>query len=538
MISNELNHRLKEIHRDRSKKNFIPVMMVFGISVYFQREKLLQTNLWLVCLGLQIVGAAIRNLSVGTKFEDFVRNRPLIVWANLIGFAMSSLGLGLHFFDVIRHYGGQSQNMALSLLITTAMIAGAGNTLQASKASFITYVSTMELAIIFSLFWHWDSSPHYFILLILLNFFYALYHGKIGHQQLIDQINAQNRLENIIDIVPGFVILLDRNKKVYMANKTALEVYPKLLDVELGQNDPDSQWEKMLIDFMNSDKPSMVQEVQSLAHGEESWSLWHIKRTEDRCAVINAVIITELAKARKLVKAQEAQVQYSSKLASLGEMASGIAHEINNLLAVLQGSMMLVIRSLESNKRDDDHLKNLANKSLDMIKRISGIVKSLRTLSRNGQNDPMVGLDLNALVAQVLDLTEHRCKLESIELILPDLTKEKVMIKGREVELGQVLLNLLNNAMDAVQSSTEKWVKVEYAIGPQVIDLCVIDSGPGVPQEIRKKIMEPFFTTKDIKKGTGLGLSISSTIMENHGGELILLEDRPNTTFCMRFKLN
>lgn len=120
-----------------------------------------------------------------------------------------------------------------------------------------------------------------------------------------------------------------------------------------------------------------------------------------------------------------------------------------------------------------------------------------------------------------------------VELILADID-EDLEIECRIIQIEQVLLNLLNNSFDAAQKSEEKWIRVEAIEFGDYIDIKVVDSGPRIPEEVADKIMQPFFTTKELGKGTGLGLSISTGIMKNHKGGLFLDRTASNTTFVMR----
>ena len=112
-----------------------------------------------------------------------------------------------------------------------------------------------------------------------------------------------------------------------------------------------------------------------------------------------------------------------------------------------------------------------------------------------------------------------------------------VDIDCRAGEIVQVLLNLLNNAYDAISESSEKWIKVELKKEPKSIAIWVTDSGGGIPTEVQKKIMQPFFTTKEVGKGTGLGLSISRGIIESHHGQLILDTSSANTCFIIKLPI-
>jgi C4-dicarboxylate-specific signal transduction histidine kinase len=108
------------------------------------------------------------------------------------------------------------------------------------------------------------------------------------------------------------------------------------------------------------------------------------------------------------------------------------------------------------------------------------------------------------------------------------------LIEARSYQIVQVLVNLLNNAHDAIQNQKEKWIRVEMMDLGNCIELAVTDSGPGIPEKIREKMFQPFFTTKDVKYGTGLGLSISMGIIHQHHGSLVFDEENAFTRFLLR----
>ena len=111
---------------------------------------------------------------------------------------------------------------------------------------------------------------------------------------------------------------------------------------------------------------------------------------------------------------------------------------------------------------------------------------------------------------------------------------ETLVFQGRGTEISQVLVNLLNNADDAISKMPEKWIKLSVQNRSDWLEIRVTDSGHGIPPGDQKKLFQPFFTTKEIGKGTGLGLSISHGIVKNHGGELTLDTTSPNTCFVVR----
>jgi C4-dicarboxylate-specific signal transduction histidine kinase len=165
--------------------------------------------------------------------------------------------------------------------------------------------------------------------------------------------------------------------------------------------------------------------------------------------------------------------------------------------------------------------------------RIARIVKSLRQISREGSGDRFHPASLAKIVTDTLEICRAKFKAHGVELLLPR-TIPEMNIPCREVQIEQALLNLLQNAFDAVvEQPGERWVRLRIEPNERSVGISVLDSGPGVPLEFRSRLMEPFFTTKPVGKGTGLGLSLSKTIAEDHGGRLEYREDHGHTCFSL-----
>jgi PAS domain S-box-containing protein len=223
----------------------------------------------------------------------------------------------------------------------------------------------------------------------------------------------------------------------------------------------------------------------------------------------------------------------STKMAALGEMSGGIAHEINNPLTVIQARAFQLTQMLESNKLDAPKVKQIAESISRTTEKIARIIRSLRSFARDGALDPFDIVPVSRLVEETLEFCRTRFYNNGIEVEMPAVDPE-LEVECRLVQIEQVLLNLLNNSFDAIHQLQEKWVRLEVEEFDEHLEIRVVDSGPGIAPEIIDRIMMPFFTTKEVGKGTGLGLSISLGIMRSHHGELYVDMKRPNTVFVMR----
>jgi C4-dicarboxylate-specific signal transduction histidine kinase len=234
---------------------------------------------------------------------------------------------------------------------------------------------------------------------------------------------------------------------------------------------------------------------------------------------------------------QRKQAIQSAKLSSLGEMAGGIAHEINNPLAIIIGKTAQLKRKMRD---EGDSLKNY-DAEIGVIeatsKRISAIIKGLSAFSRNAENDQMQKVLVPQLIQDTLELSKERFRFHSIDLKFNLESSDQTYVNGRASQLLQVLINLLNNAYDAVEHLPEKWVRIVVSTDNEKCIISVTDSGPGIPSNILEKIMTPFFTTKDVGKGTGLGLSISKGIIEEHHGKLYYDTTSTHTRFIIELPI-
>lgn len=227
----------------------------------------------------------------------------------------------------------------------------------------------------------------------------------------------------------------------------------------------------------------------------------------------------------------------ASRLSSLGQMAGGIAHEINTPLSVISVNAELLKSQVKANNQDPQKLLGGLEKIQGTVHRIARIIKGLRSLSRDSGEGPMIEFPVAKIIEDTVDLCEKRFTHHGVLLNLPDLNRPDLLVQGYPDQGVQVLLNLLNNAFDAVADQKGGWVKIFFEETSQEdLRILVQDSGLGIPEEVVEHLFNPFFTTKEVGKGTGLGLSISRALMEKMGGKLYLDSSRDHTTFVIQFK--
>lgn len=208
----------------------------------------------------------------------------------------------------------------------------------------------------------------------------------------------------------------------------------------------------------------------------------------------------------------------SAKFQSLGQMASNLAHDINNPLFTIQGKLHQIRNLFSHDELDLDKCDHIIEEVESTILRLSQIVKGISTFARQGHQDQMVSVSADELIRGIVLLGSDRIVQSGIAFDLKVAPDTRVICYPSYI--SQVLINLLNNAIDALENAEVKLIQVEAFATDKWIEIHIKDSGPGVAPEIESKIFDSFFTTKKYGKGTGLGLSISKGLVETHEGIL------------------
>lgn len=244
--------------------------------------------------------------------------------------------------------------------------------------------------------------------------------------------------------------------------------------------------------------------------------------------------VADQALAEKELEIQRARNVHNSKLSALGEMAGGVAHEINTPLATIRMTAENCEYMLENGELNKDMVAASTDRIIKTVDRIAKIVLSLKTFARDGSNDKFDNVSAKKLLEEVLTFSAERFKSNDIKVLVD---VDDVEVFCQQIQIEQVLLNLLNNAFDAVKNAEQKWVKIIGKVEGKMLMISVFDSGERIPSDVEKKLMSPFFTTKEIGKGTGLGLSVSLGIARRHDGNLYYDSAQENTCFVLTLPL-
>jgi len=246
--------------------------------------------------------------------------------------------------------------------------------------------------------------------------------------------------------------------------------------------------------------------------------------------------ISERIKAQKALDEQRALVLNNMKLSALGEMANGMSHEMNTPLATIS----LMLESLQKRLNAGEVPVELMKKSLAKIQvsteRVSDIVAALSQFTGEQGEFGFSNVQLDDLLNDTLVLCQGKFKSKGIDLQITS-SGTPYSLYCQPNSIGQVIYNILMNAYDAVANDERPWVKLKTEYGKNAVKITISNSGPQIPADLRDKIFQPFFTTKEVGKGQGLGLSISQGIINTHNGKLSLAQDEVDTSFIIELPL-
>jgi C4-dicarboxylate-specific signal transduction histidine kinase len=224
------------------------------------------------------------------------------------------------------------------------------------------------------------------------------------------------------------------------------------------------------------------------------------------------------------LREKQEQLVQAGKLATLGELTTGVAHELNNPLNNIGLFIGNVIDQVELGKADPQLILHELHSAMQQVYKATEIISHLRTFGRAASvsREPVA---INQVIERAISLMYEQLRLRQIEVQL-HFSAEDVIVIGNAIQLEQVFINLLSNARDAMAGVLHKVITITCVLHDDVVDIYFRDTGPGIPVGFEQRIFDPFFTTKDVGAGTGLGLSITYGIIKEHQGS-IAVKNRP-----------
>jgi PAS domain S-box-containing protein len=348
----------------------------------------------------------------------------------------------------------------------------------------------------------------------------ALENGRL-YRQLRTKAEELERMrrfsENILESLNDGMAVLDRNGVVVRWNRQMEELYGVRHETAIGQS-LGTLFDRAIVSMIRGSSTASPEGSahyrvpMTTRHDQARRLLVNLGATplrDDAGNAVGTIILVEDISTRVQL---EEQLQISEKMASIGLLAAGVAHEVNTPLTGISSYTQMLLQQAPS----DDPSTKVLEKIERQTFRAAKIVNGLLNLARPAQVDSGP-CDINAVINDVLSLLEHQFRTGSIQ-VRKELAAAAPVVQGIEHKLQQVFLNLFLNARDAMPKGG--WLTIVTREDQDGAVIEVGDTGSGIPPEQLSRIYDPFFTTKEIGKGTGLGLSITYGIVQEHGGTI------------------
>ena len=358
---------------------------------------------------------------------------------------------------------------------------------------------------------------------------------------------SEEKYRTLFNYDPNSIFVLElETLKILDANKRSLELYGYEKEELIGKSFLDLGTTGYPHGVLSKVGPTsgklcgMYPKVQHFKKGAKPFFA-NVYACQTRQSGKDVVIATTVDITEGLIK--ERELVHASKMSTLGEMATGVAHELNQPLSTIQiGTDVLRNMIKQGEKIPDSELALVSEQMAEQVARAVRIINHLRQFGRKAQIEPE-RVDINEPLEGVFTLLSQQLKLRGIRVVL-DLTEDLPPIMGDSNRLEQVFIDLVMNARDAMEEKQRQLAGSDvsntltvrsFKENSQVV-VTITDTGMGIPDEIREKIFEPFFTTKEVGQGTGLGLSISYGIVKDHRATIeVESEVGKGTTFKITF---
>lgn len=358
-----------------------------------------------------------------------------------------------------------------------------------------------------------------------------------------DLIGEPNtRFGEMIDSTPSCLKIIDRRGRLLTMNPHGLEMIEadsleRVLGIDvygLVHRNHRDKFRSFSQAICAGEKGDLQFEIVGLKGARRCLETWAAPYQLTNGEVAHIAItndITERERTIETVDQQRHALEVAARLAALGELSAGIAHEINNPLSVISGHAGLLRHRLELESVSNEQILESLKAIEETVERISSITTALRTISNDTPAGQQGGIPLCKVIEETLHLCSEKSRVRGIDIEVS--VASDMVAEVNPVQFSQVLMNLLTNSFYALQESPVKRISIRGTRLADTIRIEFTDTGPRIDRRVAEKMMTPFFTTKKRGTGTGLGLSISRGIMRSHGGDLRYESACAVTTFVI-----
>jgi signal transduction histidine kinase len=357
---------------------------------------------------------------------------------------------------------------------------------------------------------------------------------------------SEERYRILVEDSPAMICRYRPDLTLTFGNRplaTYLECTPEQLPgVNLGSWMSDEQRAAFVerLALLSPDLPVSTAEISLQLPGREhAWWVWSDRGVFDEHGQL--IEVQAVGRDNTEVRRSQQQLTQSAKMATLGEMATGLAHEINQPLNVMRMAIVNVLKRLGNGDVQIDYLTDKLNRIDAQVHRAAKVVDHMRVFGRRSEIEQQLFNPASAIEG-TLSLLAEGMRGKGVDLRISE-TAFEVQVRGYVDQLEQVLINLMVNARDALLGKREKdstfkpWISIYAERDEQKVRLWVEDNGGGIDPRLLERIFEPFFTTKPIGVGTGLGLSVSYGIIDNMGGQLSVRNSAEGARFCIELPI-